>query len=652
MRYEDFLNIANRKKIELVKIKLDKKEFDFISCDIEAETARKYFPARPYLKNVSDLPTEISETTTIVKRVKINLLDEVDADFSATGSSKGHYWRKWVAKNRYYKGRIVEIYDGFDGLEIGSFKQKFVGKIEGIQISNNSVTIEAIDLLSKLSDIKYPLASTVEVTERVPRVCVVNSDEELTSLNAELGDYAKLTTFNKIDNSHWGIEVTSNGYEEYDLPEGWYYIRVIGYDVLNRPISKLDHAEFVPDDSYIIFRLGPIEDTEHCDIYIKYSWQEVKGEYKYLGSYKPVEPYLEIKIKTMPTEVVEMPNEAENYKYLNNADASVRENWVQLTTPMNIEVNEKSSLDEAGYIQLEKEIIKYTSLSHYYSDSILYTVIENVKRMQFGTEGKSHYAKTTVKALFDEVPQNPFTLLIKMLKKANVAEKYIDEKFYEYENTWDGLKFSTKVIVEETTLAKIYFDLVNILDCISWVGEDGKIKIKKLTEIPTKLTEITDDANIIENSAKVDLTGKENFTRWFIYWNRLNVEEGIDKTKSYSRVRVLVDADAESLGEYNEVISKKYTSTWINLDGNAEDEIVAYLDDFLEKRRQRSRDPRFVFECELEMKDSEIEVGDVIELTTKAIETADGEPIKKKKVRVLSKRNKKNKFIIKTMEIK
>ena len=117
---------------------------------------------RPYLLAVRPMPTEIDETRTITSRVQVQLLDEPDTDVgvdpyvSSRSSVQGTFWQKLLARNPNYKGRQVELLEGFTGEPEANFATKFVGFIERIYLRRGRVTLEVVDRIKDLTTIFWP----------------------------------------------------------------------------------------------------------------------------------------------------------------------------------------------------------------------------------------------------------------------------------------------------------------------------------------------------------------------------------------------------------------------------------------------------------------------------------------------------------------
>ena len=143
---------------------------------------------RPYVKSVDHLPQEIKNELMVNQRITVELYDEPDNDVVLEGyawlvtedgkiiiteddtaiaaegitvtSSAISYFKKLFARHQNWYNKQIEIYDGFyvsTNLSTENFKRKFVGKVKEVSFSGNLVKIEAVDLLTNLKDIQYPV---------------------------------------------------------------------------------------------------------------------------------------------------------------------------------------------------------------------------------------------------------------------------------------------------------------------------------------------------------------------------------------------------------------------------------------------------------------------------------------------------------------
>lgn len=428
---------------------------------------------RPYVSSIKLLPTEISTTLTVSGRVSIEMADEADTDVgvdpyvtnrSAFPAIPGTFWRKWIARNRNFRARTVRIYEGWLGDREDEFVEKWIGSIENITVSGNSVKIEAADILAGLSAIEIPAKVDVKL------------------LDAITGTQTAITASN--------------------LGEG-------------------------------------LEDA---------------------------------------------PN----------------------------------------YIKIGEEVIGYSEID--FSTGVL----SGLTRGAFGTIAAEAAAKTKVGKVRYYPPANPFDTLKEMLvADAGISSANVDSTGIDLARDHPGGDLTVWAIIDEPTkLNQLYFELIDLLDCKSWVNEDLKITVRRnLPHDPTRtITEFSDDANIIHQSAKVDGNEKSRLTRFYLYWDRPGIGKN-DDPALYGRMDLAVDATAESSNEYGDVIEKKLYCRWLHSDGFVEEVITQYARNLAMRQVWRNRDASPIVTLGAEMKDASIRTGDYIALSTDEIVDIYGNPM-------------------------
>jgi hypothetical protein len=137
--------------------------------------------------------------------MKIEMGDESDSDvgvdpyLSDRASVQGTFWKKLLARNANFKGRICELYDGFYGMTraefIDSGNPTFRGALDNITIGRRTVTLEIADLLKALDAVSIPekinLSLAADVSDAQTTMTVTGSG--ITSLSAT-GGYLKIDT--------------------------------------------------------------------------------------------------------------------------------------------------------------------------------------------------------------------------------------------------------------------------------------------------------------------------------------------------------------------------------------------------------------------------------------------------------------------------
>lgn len=146
-------------------------------CEVSTPTPLPGEIIRPYLDEVRRLPQELlpADASLVNQRMTLTFRDEEDADIgvdpyrvsatlrSAPGgtetiTAQGTYWRKFLARNKHYKGRRVTVQRGFvsGGFALADYQTEFTGVMESIDIqADGRVKVSIVGLLA-MTDVDYP----------------------------------------------------------------------------------------------------------------------------------------------------------------------------------------------------------------------------------------------------------------------------------------------------------------------------------------------------------------------------------------------------------------------------------------------------------------------------------------------------------------
>jgi hypothetical protein len=153
---------------------------------------------RPYVVSIKPLPTEIKTSLTVSGRVTVEFDDEPDGDVGvdpyvrsrgAFPSIPGTYWKKFLVRNRNYKGREIRIFDGWPGMEQSEYVERWRGRIENATYKRGHLSLEAVDYLKDLAKVEVPpkldvkLAAAMNTTQTSLTV----TGTEVTGLDAPSG---------------------------------------------------------------------------------------------------------------------------------------------------------------------------------------------------------------------------------------------------------------------------------------------------------------------------------------------------------------------------------------------------------------------------------------------------------------------------------
>ena len=614
--------IEIRNKIETIEIEFPTETFKFISTNVPIEIINEYYGHRPYLKHVDDIASEIKEKDTVTRRLKVTLIDELDYIDITTSTNMASYWRLFIARNKNYKGKIIRYYRR---LGDGPLELKFAGRIDNIKIAaNGNINIEAVDLLKAMSKVDYPFMTGLVLTNNIPAVFIATSDTDMTNLSDAIeGDYCKRIDFISpyFNDLYYTDEIPGSL-----SPGSRYYTRLIGFSSADYPIVKAELVAIMDTANYgRRFRFKNYADVSYYKLYI-YGWSNEGG-----GFIPVIPPYIMTTIApgdppssfdfttTAQMSSVETdPAEAVRYfKLITNGNYSILTNWEAVSVPiftMDID-GDAAQFDNSGYLKLDDEIIYYDSIATDSEGASLMGVIRGL----FGTESPLHYADTMFYLILSiDTPIDIFLQMKKLLLLVGLDDTYLSTKFDEYA-ALGTLNVTTLPIIKETKLSDIYFDLVNLADCISFQNEEGLIDILKLDEMPASYVEITDEANIIYNTSNLDLNEKTRLTRWILLWNRIDIDKSLTDDEAYYRGNITVDGDAEAY--YGDVLQDKQYTAFLNA-GDDPAEVTAintYVNELLDKRRIRTNEAQWQITAELEIKDDAIKIGQVVKIRTQKV---------------------------------
>lgn len=283
------------------------------------------------------------------------------------------------------------------------------------------------------------------------------------------------------------------------------------------------------------------------------------------------------------------------------------------TAATTIPISETKDLDDEGYILIGDEIIRYTSKD----DATL--SLSGATRGYWNTTIAAHSKKEKIQPVAYFPPTNPYDLMLSLLTDlGGIPDEDIDVAAFTSLKSYpiEDMPCSA-IITEPTKLDKLYFELVELTDCKSWVNEDLKITItKNFPNLPGRgYVPISDMKNILFQSGAVDANEKSKHTRISFYWNQKVLGKTDDET-SFTRLDLAIDADAEGDNEYNERADKKIFCRWMQTGYINEDILYEWIENYVKRYVANYRDPMPLVSFQLELKDLLLKTGEYIKLST------------------------------------
>ncbi len=309
------------------------------------------------------------------------------------------------------------------------------------------------------------------------------------------------------------------------------------------------------------------------------------------------------------------------------------------------------------YVLIGSEIIGYTGVD---ADT---NQLTGCTRGQFGTTASAAAAKAKVELCRYYAPQNPFNLLLLMLQTdGGIDASQIDTGAFYYWQTFPAQDVNFSALITGSDTAKfsdLYFEIVDLLDCKSWVNEQGLITIaRNLPNQPGRAyATVTDQANIMFQSTSVDLNDVRSsglpsrITRFSLYWGKSVMGKSNDPT-AFSYLNVAIDEDAESADDYGTPVDKgPVYCRWINFGNGSDAQLPAYVENLLARTVWRQRDALPLMTLDVELKDLAILTGQWVSLSTKRIQNTDGTDISGMPMQVVKRQRSGSKITLELLKV-
>lgn len=280
----------------------------------------------------------------------------------------------------------------------------------------------------------------------------------------------------------------------------------------------------------------------------------------------------------------------------------------------------------SGYVRIGNEVVYYTGVNAGSNE------LTGCQRGYLGTLAEEHSANEKVQKCRYYAPANPFDILQEMLlTDAQMDAARVMSTEFDRWRDWPGGEIDFSALISEPTkLSTLYFEIVDLLDCKSWVGEDLQVTIRR--NIPNEpgreYKTVTDLENIVVNQGGVDLNEKSRVAKAVLYWDK-DIISKVDDRSSYVRIDTGLDPDAisEYGGSTEQAPEKVFLCRWLRAGYLQEEVLEGYISDLLARRVWAYRDAMPIIAFDVELKDSTIKTGDYTKISTDEILEQDGMPL-------------------------
>lgn len=307
-------------------------------------------------------------------------------------------------------------------------------------------------------------------------------------------------------------------------------------------------------------------------------------------------------------------------------------------------------LPSSGYIKIDDEII------HYHTKNPVTGILGTCIRGYFGTVAATHSADTLAQTVRYFAPGNAFDhMKTILLNDCGITPPYVAYTSFntERDSTWGRNDVKVSAIICEPEKAEtIYFELVEFMNCRSWVGENLKIKIKRNTpNDPGRIyTHLTGIANIIKGSGSVDLNQKSKLSRISLYWNR-HAELKNNDPQSFDRLDIAVNGETESINEDNAITDKTLFCRWLRTGYEQEEKINAFAKNMPSRLLGQVRDAMPIIAVSVALKDADVLTGDYVHLSTGEVQDKNGNDLVNAPFVVVKREPKKNEIALKLLRL-
>jgi hypothetical protein len=270
-----------------------------------------------------------------------------------------------------------------------------------------------------------------------------------------------------------------------------------------------------------------------------------------------------------------------------------------------------------GTLRIKGELMTYTGRTE--SGGII--TFTGITRATDGTTAAAHEIESRVQTCIRYTDVNAWEVAKSIIEVfAPAAYAYIDLAEWEAEaDQWlDGFIVSA-VISEPTGLNQLLAELCRDAQFFIWWDERQQKILLRAVRPPTETPQVfTENANIIAGSQSLVQKPDERISQIWYYYQPRDLSKSVNDEENYRKVRIRIDADAESPREYGESAVEKIFSRWVRTDA-----IVVAITTRLLARY--SVNPYYLT-ISVDAKDRGTWTADVVDISTRLLTNTEGLP--------------------------
>lgn len=591
--------------------------------------------AYPYIGKISVAPTEIDIEKGLARRgmTTVTLIGDADSDveldpyFSYRSTPKmGLFWNRFLARISNYVDRPVRVKRAteVDGV-LGAFDTELylVDSIKG-PAPDGSVSLVLKDPISLAGRVKVPTPSNGKLS-----VELTLNDLSLTLASGFQDEYTR--------SGYVRVKTEIIRYVDTHVPDGWNFSNTSeGWVAVNATITPSAYEVTVTvTGSAPTIEKGGLSFAGGSNRYVAIRMRRTNGStwsgklrYSTLNGHGYLDSYS--KTIAAPVDLVTDGDYITAIWDMFQLDAGGLD-WINNTI---------SGLQVfLGTTSGDEYIVDWIAYGPYDYDLVARQLV-----LETGSD-RARFGSSAIAAGVGELVQQclvyenvPVTGAIEdLLIRSGIDQSYVDTAgFAVEEQNWYGTQYYVTICLASpelisTYLAELAFSINSV---IWWSPTEQFVKLKAIMpNAPNAATiaSVTDEANIIENSVKIEQQDELRKTLVGMYYGLNNPSSNLSEAASYSRGEIYIDTVAED--EYGGRRSDVQFTRWFQSTNDVG--VRAWC----KRRLTQYRDVPFKVSLKVDPKDSALKEGDLVDLVHDQITDYRGAP---KLVKVLVLRRQDN----------
>lgn len=574
---------------------------------------------RPYLSTIRFAPTEIDPDAGIARRAAVTLTvaDEPDSDietdpYVATRATpaQGTFWARFFARNHNYSGRPARLRRGYltGAWDWGDFVDELyiIDNIKGPS-ARDEITITLKDPLKLADRAKLPAPCSGKLA-----VALTTNDTEAVLVLGDGSQYDD-TGFVRIGNEviEYTRKLVQNGFNFVDND-------LEGFTASNATLAS------GTDTMTVTATASDPQIRASCSIYgYRYRYLIARLRRTAAGTWQGRVHY----------ETATHGESASYYKDISEP-SGIGSGYVTAVWDMhdltaggtdwqiNTITAVRFDFDADSGSVYEVEWIGWSETSTL--DTNVLSWPDGTYRAQFGTSSAAAAVNDGVQQCLVFEGATFSTVVETLLNEAGILDDNIDlAGLASEDDTWLGPRYVATACLSEPEDVSVYLGelAVQTGGVFWWSPTEQKVKYKFIgPSSPAAVTTntLTDEANIIDGSIKVEPLDTLRKTYVAMYYELYSATANRKEAKNYTRGEIYIDADAESENEYGDRRVEVNYSRWFT------DDNELAMSSWVKRRVGQYRDVPRKLEFKIDPKDADLAEGDLYDVTTDVLTGYDG----------------------------